>query len=240
MKPLFKTSRLKGAFEDFFSLIFPDKCESCNANLMTGEQIICTSCQLHLPKTDHIIIQENTLRNRFQGRTNFQYAMSYLKYNKHGRVQKLIRSLKYHGKKEIGIQLGVQMSHLMKEHGFFHTFDSIIPVPLHGKREKLRGYNQASMFAEGLSKNLAAAIDSQSVIRKKFTKSQTKFSGTARWNNVQDIFLVTKPENIAQKHILIVDDVVTTGATVESLANEILIHKPLSVSLVCISYASKN
>jgi ComF family protein len=224
-------------FSDFTSLVFPDCCYGCNQSLVSGEEVICTKCRIDIPKTKHAANVDNALKLRFQGRIDFKYAISYAKYTKSGVVGRLLRELKYHGIIEVGTLMGEWMGHEMLENEYANTFDAIIPVPLHKRKESKRGYNQATVFAESLAKVLEVDLLNDAVIRNKFTQSQTKFTGEARWENVKDIFQVMDPTSIENKRILLADDVVTTGATIEALANEILKYKPSELSLVTIADA---
>lgn len=227
-----------GILKDFLYLLFPENCQGCSSVLVAGENTICTGCQIKLPKKNHFINTENELKIRFYGRVNFKYAIAMLHYSKYGIVQNLLRNLKYHNAPEIGHFLGNLAADEMLFSGVNFDFDTVIPVPLHIKRQKMRGYNQAEAFAKPIANKLKIVLDTNSVVRNVANQSQTKFSGKARWQNVKDIFVIKKSSNIENKNILVVDDVVTTGATIESLLEEILKHKPKSVSLLTIADAN--
>ncbi len=224
--------------KDFLYLLFPENCFGCQAVLVAGEKTICTGCQIRLPKTNHFINHENDLKIRFYGRVNFKYAIAMLHYSKHGIVQQLLRNLKYKNAPEIGYFLGNLAASEMQYYGINYGFETIIPVPLHKKRHKLRGYNQAEAFAKPIADKLNIVLDIDSIERKVANQSQTKFSGLARWQNVKDIFFVNNHVNIQNKNVLLVDDVVTTGATIESLIEEVLKCNPKSISLITIADAS--
>jgi ComF family protein len=224
-------------FQDFLHLIFPENCMGCHQVLIAGEQTICTTCQVNLPFTNHIQNAENELKINFYGRVDFKYAMSMLQYSKYGIVQNMLHHLKYNNSPEIGYLLGNIMAENMLISGNEFEFDTVIPVPLHQNRKEIRGYNQAEAFAKPIAEKLDAQLDVNAVVRTVSNLSQTKFSGVERWKNVENIFKVEFPEYIYKKNILIVDDVVTTGATIESMANELLKFKPKSISLIAIAKA---
>lgn len=227
----------KSIITDFYSLVFPNCCAGCGKNMVSNEKILCTLCRLDMPRTNHIKNVDNNLKIRFAGRINFEYAVSYAKYSKSGIVGNMLKELKYHGNKEVGELIGELLGNDMVENGYANQFDVIVPVPLHSNKLIKRGYNQAEVFAQYLSNTLGCKLDSKFVVRSIFTKSQTNFSGEARWNNVKDIFKVINPENITGKRILLTDDVVTTGATIESLVAVIMHHNPRTISLATIADA---
>ena len=228
---------LTTVFSHFVALIFPDSCYGCGNDLVAQENIICTRCRVEIPKTNTVIEPENAIKLKFAGRVDFKYAISYAQYTKSGIVGKLLKALKYNGITEVGTTLGQWLGHEMLVHGYADKFDIIIPVPLHKNKQARRGYNQAEIFGESLAHVLGCEMKTDAVLRIKFTQSQTKFSGEARWDNVKDIFKTIHPELIKNKRILLVDDVVTTGATIEALANEILKHQPKEISLAMIADA---
>ena len=220
---------------DFLSLIFPRVCEACGKSLFTGESCICSYCMYHLPRTDFHLYDDNPVAKLFWGRTSIFSASSLYAFNKGSKVQHLIHQLKYRGKKEIGISLGKYYGKELKTASSFSSADMIIPVPLHRKKQRKRGYNQSETFAQGLAESMNIDILNDALIRTHLSETQTRKSRFARWKNVEHIFQVIAPEKIQGKHILLVDDVITTGATLEACANKILEIPATKVSIATIA-----
>jgi len=226
-------------FDDFISLFFPRTCYACGYSLFHNEKIICTSCLLHLPKTNFHKTRENPVSNVFWGRVNLTTAASMYFYRKGGKVQHLIHQLKYKGHKEIGILLGEIYGSQLMETPLYKDIDLIIPVPLHKSKLKKRGFNQAELFARGLAGSMQKEMDAKSLVRQVATSTQTKKTRYRRWENVSDIFRLEIPENINGKKILVVDDVITTGATMEAFIQTIQTVENVEVSAVSIAFASQ-
>jgi len=224
---------------DFISLLFPLTCLSCGNHLYKNETIICTYCLLHLPKTDFHLDPENPVSKVFWGRVKIEAGSAFYYYRKGNKVQNLIHQMKYNGHKEVGIFLGESYGNVLKDIEPFNSVEKIIPIPLHRKKLKKRGFNQAEMFAIGLSRSMNAELDVESVQRTVATTTQTKKSRYKRWENVSDIFEVKNSERITGKHILLVDDVITTGATMEACIQAILKITDTKVSVASIAFASQ-
>ncbi|MGZ4035326.1 MAG: ComF family protein [Bacteroidia bacterium] len=223
---------------DFISLIFPQVCVSCGKSLYKNEQNICTSCVYHLPKTDFHLDNDNPIAKIFWGRTNIHSAGAFYGFNKGGKVQHLIHQLKYKGHKEIGFTIGKLYGFDLKQSENFNTVDVVIPVPLHPKKEKKRGYNQSESFAQGLATVMDAEANFTTLFRTFESETQTKKSRFSRWQNVETIFQLKNPESLAGKHILLVDDVITTGATLEACAQTLQQIPDIKISIATIAYSS--
>lgn len=202
--------------DDFISLIYPNICAACGNNLWKHENIICTFCDLHLPRTGFHLEPENPVSRIFWGRVPVGYATSMFYFNKGNRVQHLIHQLKYKGRKDIGICLGEKYGRILKTTPLFDTVSLIVPVPLYKKKLMQRGYNQSEQFAAGLSRSMKIPCDSNVLYRTRATETQTRKSRFHRWTNVEGLFAVTDPAKLSGYHILLVDDVITTGATIEA------------------------
>ena len=160
--------------------------------------------------------EDNPVSRIFWGRTEVESAASYFHFNKGSKVQRLIHLLKYKGRRDIGIYLGRQYGAFLKNSPFFTTVEVIMPVPLHWKKLRKRGYNQSEQFAVGLSISMKIPVDTLILYRKRATETQTKKSRFKRWENVAEIFALKDPEKLNGRHVLLVDDVITTGATLEA------------------------
>lgn len=229
---------------DFFSLIFPNYCLCCDASLGKGEEQICTRCRYGLPKTDYHEKRENPLLQKFWGKLPVTYALAYLKFSKGGKVQKILHDLKYNANQTIGEMMGKWYGQLLVEAGLAkpdeteeQVFDLILPIPLHKSRLRKRGFNQSDCFARGLSATTNIPWYADAVTRNKATKTQTKKGRMERWENVEHIFEIVKPELIKDKHVLLVDDVITTGSTLEACAGSILKAGAAQVSIATIAVA---
>lgn len=230
---IFKMTWLK----DFIELIFPLTCGACGVPLEKNEKTICTTCLSDLPLTNFHLYNDNPVSQIFWGRINFEVATALLYFHKEGRTQHLLHNLKYKGRKDIGIFLGKILGNQIMQNNTFNTIDYIIPIPLHPKRQKQRGYNQAECFAQGISEVLNKPINNDVIIRVVETKSQTKKSRIERWKNVEEAFSVQNKQDFFAKHFLIVDDVLTTGATLEACAQTILQLPQSKVSIAVIAKA---
>ena len=222
-------------FSDFISLFYPNYCYGCKGTLVKGEDTLCTRCLFDLPKTNYHLADSSPIKERLSGRLHLDYALAFLKFRKEGIVQHLLHELKYNNRPEVGIRLGKQYGKELKEN-CIDAFDVIVPVPLHESRRRKRGYNQSSMFAEGLSESLGIAWDESISLRTSSTTTQTKKTKAERWNNVKDVFAVRNTEDIKNKRILLVDDVITTGATIEACGRHLL-DQGCTLSIACIAEA---
>ena len=182
--------------------------------------------------------EENPIAKIFWGRVNIHSAGAFYGFNKGGKVQHLIHQLKYKGKKDIGVTVGKWYGYDLRRHPSFNTVNMIIPVPLHSKKEKKRGYNQSRFFAEGLAQSMNVEANFTTLIRALESETQTKKSRLNRWKNVETVFQLLNTTKIEGKHILLVDDVVTTGATLEACAQTLLQVPGVKVSVATIAYAN--
>ncbi len=222
---------------EFFSLFFPSICMSCRDSLLKGEECICTYCRYHLPQTKYHLEKENPLIQNFWGKVPIYSAAAYYFFHKGEKVQRLLHQLKYEGRKEIGVKIGEIYGFDLKKSELFNTVDLIIPVPLYFKKEKKRGYNQSTTFAEGLSKSMGIEMNTEILSRIKHSETQTKKNRFSRWENVNQIFFLKEGTNLMKKHILLVDDVITTGATLEACALELHTITDVRISIAAIACA---
>lgn len=206
---------------DLISLLFPNLCCACGLQLYRGETHFCTGCMNNLPYTDHHTDPQNKAAKKLWGRIHFNAAMAMLHFKKGSRVQNIIHHLKYGNNSGIGIKLGMMMAERLQTAAAFGHIDLIIPVPLHKKRERIRGYNQSKSIAEGIAAVLGVPVNHTTLIRKMDTESQTNKNRFGRYENMKDVFKIMDECALRGKHVLLVDDVITTGATIESCANEL-------------------
>src|SRR6478735_4981579 len=222
---------------DFVSLFFPNSCLGCKEALVKGEEVLCTHCLAELPRTNYHLQEGNPIQERLFGRLDVKHAWAFLKFRKSGIVQHLLHQLKYNNHPEVGVRIGMLFGKELSDHGLGKEFDLIVPVPLHNSRQRKRGYNQSAKFAEGLSSSLTIPWDESISIRKKRTTTQTRKSKLDRWENVRDVFGVDVADKILNKRILLVDDVITTGATLEACGRHLLENNCSSLSIACIAEA---
>lgn len=224
--------------DDFVSFIWPSTCASCNERLFKHEDTICTNCLIKLPRTHFHLWKENDFHRLFWGKVNIEYATAFFFFLKESKYRKLIHKLKYQHMPEIGVILGRELGYEIAQ-SVFSEIDLIVPVPLHPKKEFIRGYNQSDKIAIGLGQGMGKPIDCKTLIRNTHTASQTRKNRYERWENVNSIFTVTNHEIFRNKHILIVDDVVTTGSTLESCIVEVLNAGAAKVSLAALGIAKE-
>lgn len=224
-------------WESFYALFFPATCCVCGGHLSNNEELICIRCLYELPKTNYHIYKENPVATVFYGRVNIQAATSFFHFVKSSKYSSMMYKFKYKGNKEIGIVLGRYFGRNIMDSPFFSDIDIIVPVPLHRKKLKIRGYNQSECIARGMSLSMKKEVVCDSLIRNEFTPTQTRKSRIDRWMNVKGKFRVVNPLVIANKHILLVDDVITTGATLEACAEELLKIEGVRVSIATLAKA---
>jgi ComF family protein len=226
-------------FEDFLALVFPKTCSLCKRSLFDFEDQLCKICIAGLPVTNyHLRPQNNELVTKIMGLTKPNLAMSFLRFSKKGASQSLLHQLKYKNKPEIGVELGRLYGNILRENGLSHNWDQITPVPLHPLKQKKRGYNQSEQFANGLSESLGTPV-ALSLVRLQFTETQTKKSRMERIENVAEVFDVDPNLPVIGKRILLVDDVMTTGATLITCAN-VLLDKGSDLVDLAVIAAGKN
>lgn len=223
---------------DFTSLFFPNLCAACNGHLLRGEVAICTACLMDCPRTfDEHDPVDNPVARVFWGRVQLQSAASLFVFTKGGKVQELIHNLKYNGRKDAGIAAGKLFGNDLQNLTPFNTIDAVIPVPLHRDKFRKRGYNQAACFGEGLAQALSIPMYDHGILRLNATETQTRKNRGERWENVEDVFAANKKIKLEGKHILLVDDVITTGATIEACAIPLLELPGTKVSVVSLASA---
>ncbi len=223
---------------DFFNLFVPVVCPACEKVLVNNERIICTGCMYELPRTRYQSYSENPVALLFWGRVHIENATALFQYQKGSRFQRLIHELKYNGRQDIGREMG-RMLGVELTGSPFATADIILPVPLHRKKYRKRGYNQCDPLAQGLSESLGIPWLNGHLTRPSASLTQTNRTRIDRWSNVEGIFKVKDPGYLYGKHIILVDDVVTTGATLDACATAILAHENVRVSVATLAVSLK-
>lgn len=227
-------------WQDFISLIYPRSCICCDNLLLKSEEFICNQCFINLPQSKFEAENESELDKLFYGRVPVQKVGAFLIFEKSGKVQKILHSIKYNGNKRLAFRVGQWYGEKLKEYNVFVMADCIVPVPLHPKKQKQRGFNQSEEFAKGLSDSLHIPVVNDNLIRAEFTSTQTKKSKAERWENVKDKFELMYPERLESKTILLVDDVITTGATLDACYQALNSAKEIKLSVISLAYAKKD
>ena len=228
-----------GIWNDFIALIYPRNCITCNNSLFKHENMVCNHCYVSLPKSNFHTEENSELERVFAGRVPVVKAGSYYLFEKSGKVQKLLHSIKYKGNKDLAEQVGTWYAQSLKDCNEIAVADFIIPVPLHPKKQKQRGFNQSEEFAKGLSKELNIRINTTNLIRNQFTETQTRKNKFSRWENVEGKFELKQPDELINKTIVLVDDVITTGATIDACYEAFKNVQGIKVSVLSLAYAKK-
>lgn len=212
-------------------IVFPPLCASCERRLLPEEKAICLDCIIRLPRTHNFMRPGNRAEQLMAGRIPFHRIASFCAFSKGGILPPLIHKLKYSRATEIGLLLGKLFGADMLGSDFIRPIDFIVPVPLHPKREKKRGYNQAKIIADGISESTSIPLNSTNLVRTIYNPTQTKKSKNQRWENVKGIFEVKDTNLFREKHILLVDDVITTGSTLEACGFALQKCTSISISI---------
>lgn len=232
-----KKLKLSDYLTDFFNLFFPKICALCGLNLYKNEEVLCSKCEYNIPKTNYFKEKDNPVEKVFWGRVPIESACSFYFFEKGGKYQKLIHTLKYKDGRDVGKYIGKLFGLDLKTSENYNSIDAIIPVPLHPKKERKRGYNQSMEIALGLSEAMNKPVWNDCLKRRVYNETQTKKNRFDRYKNVENIFELVKVDAVENMHLLIVDDVLTTGATLESAIAELLKGKNVKVSVATLAYA---
>jgi ComF family protein len=222
---------------DFVNLFFPPVCTACSNILLTQESHICTGCLYNMPRTNFHLDADNPMAQLFWGRVKVENAAAMYYFEKGSKCRKILHQIKYRGRKELARYIGTIYATELVRSGRFCDIDVILPVPLHPSRLKKRGFNQSEWFAQGLAEIMDKPLPGELLVRVLGAETQTGKTRIERWENVRDNFRLSHPEMIENKHALLVDDVVTTGATLEACALVLLAHPGVRVSILTLAYA---
>ncbi len=230
---------LKHIISDAFHIFYPHTCNGCGSDLLFKNQLLCIRCISELPHTNFAFHENNLVEKIFIGRLKLRAAHSQFYFAKNELIQHLIHQLKYNGNKEIGFYLGEIIGDTLLKSGRFSAIDYLIPLPLYADKEFKRGYNQAEIICNGMHKATQIPVFINGVIRQRATETQTRKHRAERWENVAGSFIVPKAFDLRGKHLLLVDDVITTGATLEACGHTLLHIEGTSLSIAALAHASK-
>ena len=229
---------LKPYLDGLIDLFYPSVCKKCGTRLLSRDEILCKKCIYSLPRTNFEQLENNPAAQLFWGKITIKYTFPVYYYRKGETLQKLIHLMKYKNRRDIGIFLGRIIGNIIIRTTFDPTFDMIIPVPLHPKRFKTRGYNQCEQLAEGISAITKIPVMKDVLIREKYNVSQTKKNRFERWSNVDGIFRLTENSKLINKHVLIVDDIITSGSTLEACCKPLTEVPGITISIATVGYTS--
>ena len=224
-------------WSDIWKLFFPQCCLVCGKVLLAGEEHLCFRCLSGLPRTLMHLQRENELEKCLWGKLPIERGTAFLHYAKGGDAQRLLFELKYYGNVKLGLFMGRCMANELLPSGFFDGIDGVMPVPLHRRKQRMRGYNQSRLLAEGLSSVTGIPLWDSLLVRKQFTETQTQKGSYERWQNVRDVFDCSSLEALEGKHVLLVDDVLTTGATMVACADALRDVGGLRISVLVLAWA---
>ncbi len=227
---------IQSSFNDLLHLFFPHICAGCGTDVLDQQQMLCLHCLNNLPSTKFFDQPNNPVEQVFYGRIPVENAAAGYFFTKESLLQNLVIQLKYRGNKEIGFYLGRLIGNFLINSSRFSNVDVLVPLPLNPRREKKRGYNQATALCNGISAAWNKPVIDNNVIRKVYTETQTHKSRISRWENMDGIFAVNNAAELENKHILLVDDVVTTGSTLEACGSEILKINGTNLSIATLAY----
>lgn len=223
-------------FNNFAHLFFPHTCEGCGTDILDVKSSLCVSCLFQLPETGFINAKDNPVEKKFYGQIKIEAGGCAYYFTKHSLLQHLVKQLKYRSNKNVGIFLGKQLGKQLTASERFNGVDCIIPLPLNPKKEKRRGYNQAAVIAEGIAAVWPRPILINAAERKIFTETQTHKDRVSRWESMRNVFALKNVEAIKGKHVLLVDDIITTGATLEACGEAILSASGTRLSIATVAY----
>jgi ComF family protein len=229
---------IKNIKEAITHLIFPHACAGCGTDVLSEENKLCFSCHESMPLTSFHLHANNPIEKIFWGRLPVRHATAQYYFTKQSLMQRLMHRFKYKGDKDLGLFLGRLMGYHLEEANRFKEIDALIPLPLFPNKERRRGYNQASLLCEGISDIIRKPVLKDVIVRTMHTESQTSKTRVERWQNMEGRFLLQNEAAIEGKHLLLVDDVITTGATLEASGLELLKGKDATLSIATLCCAS--
>ncbi len=228
--------KIQSSLTDFVHLFFPHVCTGCGTDALDHHHQLCLRCLSELPETNFFSQQGNPVEKKFYGRLPIKNGGAGYFFTKDSLLETLVYELKYRGNKDIGFYLGQLLAKFLSDNSRFNEADILIPLPLNPRREKKRGYNQATALCNGIASVWKKPVIDKAVVRKVYTETQTRRGRITRWENMEGAFAVADDSAIANKHILLVDDVITTGASLEACGSEILKVTGTALSIATLAY----
>lgn len=225
-----------GMIQSLLQLFYPHQCLGCGSDFLQLNHLLCSHCIHQLPETGFFERENNPVERAFYGRIRVERAAALYYFTKNSLIRDLMMQLKYSGNRDAGLFLGRMMGHAVRSSGRFADIDGLVPLPLNAKKQFKRGYNQAELICYGMSEICRVPVLTHTVIRKQFTESQTTQNRVARWLNMEDVFELKQPGQLMNKHILLVDDIMTTGATLEACGSYILAVPGTRLSMATAAY----
>lgn len=232
-------SALKTILSDVLHLFYPHICKGCGSDLLEEADLLCLKCIINLPKTNFAQFSNNPIEKIFVGRIVVEAAHSEFYFSKESIIQQLIHQLKYKGNKEIGIYLGELMGKSLVASNRFSNIDALIPLPLYPDKEHKRGYNQAAIICDGMSAVMNVPVLKNIVLRQRYTDTQTKKHRIERWENVAGSFIIKNENKLKGKNVLLIDDVITTGATLEACGSMLTAIENVKLSIATLAHQTK-
>ncbi|MFP5039638.1 ComF family protein [Parasediminibacterium sp. JCM 36343] len=227
---------IKSYLSDFTHLLYPHNCEGCGTDVLDNGNFLCAKCFYELPETGFFTVADNPVEKKFYGRLKVEQAASSYYFTKNSLLQRLVYELKYKGNMQMGLYLGKLVGYQLQDNNRFDAIEALVPMPLNAKREKKRGYNQAQLICEGIASVWQKPIISHAVSRAVATTTQTKQNISSRWENVDGAFAISNADALKGKHIALVDDVITTGASVEACGSEMVKIPGVRLSVIGVGF----
>jgi len=218
-------------------MTYPQLCVACGADVPGGQTCFCLPCRIKLSPSKMYLQRENEFTERFWGRLPLESAAAMYYFTRKSPIQRALHQLKYQNQPQVGVKIGREFGRLLLQSSVFQTIAGIVPVPLHPNKERLRGYNQSAMLAQGLAEAMGVPIITDALVRSLFTDTQTRKKRMERFENVEEVFAIQRPADLQGKHLLLVDDVMTTGATLEPCGQLLLALPGTKLSMATIAMA---
>lgn len=236
-RPALPSYKQRYMLNDFVSLLFPRVCSTCGTPLIGEEQIICLHCKSDLPYARFGAQRDSPLAKLFWGRLDLDWVTSGFIFERESKLQKLIHDMKYRGSADTGLELGKMLGTELINNKLADS-DVILPIPIHNAKKRVRGYNQAELIANGVGEVLGIEVRNDVLVRKQNTGSQTKKGRISRWQDLQSVYGLKKNVNLNAGKVLLIDDVITTGATIEACAKQLLQFDGVSIRAASLAYAA--
>lgn len=230
---------LKEIKDSFLHLLFPHNCSGCGSDVISEKSTLCAKCISEMPATNFHFFESNPVERIFWGRLPIANATAQFYFTKESLMQRLMHELKYKGNRELGLHLGGIMGNDLKQAPRFCQINALVPLPLFPSKERRRGYNQAAVLCEGIGRVMGLPVLNKTIIRTEHTETQTRKGRIERWQNMEGKFQLTDAEKVKNQHLLLVDDVITTGATLEACGRELLKPGDTRLSIATLCFASR-